>query len=535
MYGIKEIKIALRKYIASTGNKTIDEQSVIDILDKGKDRDFYSSSKVIKEIRQQYGVGQSIPEWLRMLTFRLIYDYLSIEYEKKIEYDSKEENRKKRKFYKMPTQISLLEALGLNKKVFDKTSSWNMYSPEIKLRQSKYKALSIPFTYAETETKPIYVAMLHHIISESRVATDTFVDVFGKMGYVPAFCAEGYAKKVMFTPNADLFKKYYKGITDNPIKTYDLIQRYGDIAKEILGSLDGLQGRDKLEEFERRFYDYKAVRVLYGIKEPETKKNDDCNKKMSETKADDFCEYAALKFCDMCFNMPYWKQGSIVLIEDEEYVQRFDSQKAINKVFEITLDDFLTYANALKKVDCRNADDFGEVQHFLYNYGYLNAFHMSEWKFEKIFEDFNLDKKSLLYVDIPKYKEYDRYNLNKYFYDTTGLEMEENIMKFLVTYEGDWIMTLKEYSFNDKDAHDHYNDIIKMLKDSHRKLYIYKCSIEDPNISTSISFATTINFDMLLAEDFEDKYHIKVYNADKGDNNAQKKDKTKYRLSKQSI
>ena len=302
-----------------------------------------------------------------------------------------------------------------------------------------------------------------------------------------------------------------------------------------MGSLDGLQGRDKLEEFERRFYDYKAVRVLYGIKEPETKKNDDCNKKMSETKADDFCEYAALKFCDMCFNMPYWKQGSIVLIEDEEYVQRFDSQKAINKVFEITLDDFLTYANALKKVDCRNADDFGEVQHFLYNYGYLNAFHMSEWKFEKIFEDFNLDKKSLLYVDIPKYKEYDRYNLNKYFYDTTGLEMEENIMKFLVTYEGDWIMTLKEYSFNDKDAHDHYNDIIKMLKDSHRKLYIYKCSIEDPNISTSISFATTINFDMLLAEDFEDKYHIKVYNADKGDNNAQKKDKTKYRLSKQSI
>ena len=41
MYGIKEIKIALRKYIASTGNKTIDEQSVIDILDKGKDSDFY--------------------------------------------------------------------------------------------------------------------------------------------------------------------------------------------------------------------------------------------------------------------------------------------------------------------------------------------------------------------------------------------------------------------------------------------------------------------------------------------------------------
>lgn len=81
----------------------------------------------------------------------------------------------------------------------------------------------------------------------------------------------------MLTPNADLFTKYYKGITDNPIKTYELIQGYGDIAKEILESLDGLRGRDKLNEFERRFYDYKAVRVLCGIKEPETKKNDDCS------------------------------------------------------------------------------------------------------------------------------------------------------------------------------------------------------------------------------------------------------------------
>ncbi|PWE83311.1 hypothetical protein [Agathobacter rectalis] len=532
MYGSKEIKIALRKYIASTGNKTIDEQSVVDILDGGADRDFDKASQIVKEIRHQFRVGQSIPEWLRMLTFRLIYDYLSIEYEKKMEYDSKEENRKKRKFYKMPTQISLLEALGLNKKVFDRTSSWNMYSPEMKLRQSKYKALSIPFTYAETETKPIYVAMLHHIISESRIITDTFVDVFGKMGYVPAFCAEGYAKKVMFTPNADLFKKYYKGITDNPIKTYDLIQRYGDIAKEILGSLDGLRGRAKLEEFERRFYDYKAVRVLCSIKEPETKKNDDCNKKMSETKADDFCEYAALKFCDMCFNMPYWKQGSII---DGEYVQRFDSQKAINKVFEITLDDFLAYANALKKVDCRNADDFEVVQHFLYNYDNLDDIDISEQEFEKIFKKLNLDKKSLLYVDIPKYKEYDRYDLDNYSDGETALKIEENIMSFLFRYEGDWIMTLKEYSLGDKKAHNHYNDIIRILRTFHRKLYIYKCSIEDPNISTSISFATTINFDMLLAEEFEDKYHIKVYNADKGDNNAQKKDKTKYKLSKQSI
>ena len=50
-----------------------------------------------------------------------------------------------------------------------------------------------------------------------------------------------------------------------------------------------------------------------------------------------------------------------------------------------------------------------------------------------------------------------------------------------------------------------------------------------------ISFVTTINFDKLLVKEFEDKYHIKVYNADKGEKDAQEKDKTKYRLSKQSI
>ena len=338
------------------------------------------------------------------------------------------------------------------------------------------------------------------------------------MGYVPAFCAEGYAKKVMLTPNADLFTKYYKGITDNPIKTYELIQGYGDIAKEILESLDGLRGRDKLNEFERRFYNYKTVPILCGMKELKIEH--------------DFCKYAALKFCDMCFNMPYWKQGSII---DGEYVKRFDSQKAINKIFEITLDDFLTYANALKKVDCRNADDFGVVQDFLYNYDNLDDIDISEQEFEIVFKKLNLDKKSLLYVDIPKYKEYDRYDLDNYSDDETALKIEENIMSFLFRYEGDWIMTLKEYSFNDEDAHDHYNDMIKMLMDSHRKLYIYKCSIEDSNISTGISFVTTINFDKLLVKEFEDKYHIKVYNADKGEKDAQEKDKTKYRLSKQSI
>ena len=183
MYSPEEIKVALRKYIDSTGDTSIDEQSIINILDQGADRDFNMAAPTIKSIRENYGVKKSIPMWLRMLTFRLIYDCMASD--KQIpSLDKKQE--------------TLLSALGFNKKVFDSTS-WKMYSPEMKLRQSRFNPVNFPFSYAEVESNPIYVAMLHHLISEARVLTDTFVDVFGKMGTVPAFCANGYTHKLLYS------------------------------------------------------------------------------------------------------------------------------------------------------------------------------------------------------------------------------------------------------------------------------------------------------------------------------------------------
>ena len=56
MYSPEEIKVALRKYIDSTGDTSIDEQSIINILDQGADRDFNMVAPTIKSIRENYGV-----------------------------------------------------------------------------------------------------------------------------------------------------------------------------------------------------------------------------------------------------------------------------------------------------------------------------------------------------------------------------------------------------------------------------------------------------------------------------------------------
>ena len=558
MYSSEEIKIALRKYIASTDTNTIDEQSVIDILDEGADRDFDKASQKVKEIRQQYKNNSAIPEWLRMLTFRLVYDYMTIEYTKKMEYDNEPENKKKRKVYKVISQNKLIEAIGFNKKVFDKTSSWNIYSPYAKWQQSQYNALNIPMAYAEIVSNPIYVAMLHHIISESRVVTDTFVDVFGKMGYVPAICANGYAHNIFYTQDAAAYKRYYDGMTKDPNYTYEFIYHYGERAEQFLDEPSEKIGRDRLDEFEAKFYDYQAIRLLYGMPELEVgikkEENDEGEEQEEQEKAQEQLEeeekiynskYAALRFITLCYQMPYWKKNNTKYDKlSGEYVEKFSSLKQIKKVFDITKDSFVAYANALKKTEYREYEDNLLVD-LMTNYNHIKGENDVKDIIKNIFKLLGVDEKALLFVDIPKYDEYDRYGFDtellekevdgkkrswlSYGEKDTAQEKEDSIINFLLEYSGDWVMTLKEYSFGNIDAHKHYNDIIKKMRESHRNCYIYECGNEDHNISTAISFITSINFDELSADEFKAKYNIEVSSGrnETGTN--------KYRLSKLCI
>lgn len=77
------------------------------------------------------------------------------------------------------TQTQLLEYLGLPKDVF-KEQYWNMYSPDMKLRQQVYHNLHIPLNYAEVECNEIYRGILHYIISQADQRTDTFLICLAK-------------------------------------------------------------------------------------------------------------------------------------------------------------------------------------------------------------------------------------------------------------------------------------------------------------------------------------------------------------------
>lgn len=500
MYSPEEIKVALRKYIASTGDTSIDEQSIINILDQGADRDFNMAAPTIKSIRENYGVKKSIPMWLRMLTFRLIYDCMASD--KQIpSLDKKQE--------------TLLSALGFNKKVFDSTS-WKMYSPEMKLRQSRFNPVNFPFSYAEVESNPIYVAMLHHLISEARVLTNSFVDVFGKMGYIPAFCAEGYAHRLIFTNESDSYLKYYHGITDRPTKTYKELQKYMYYVYEIIEKKLDEKQRD--QEIRGIVSDASLMRGLYS---------------------QDLSVYAAAKFCDMCFRKPYWENRNV----ESHIVETKKKKNFGGKVFEITdrnvkkdkdrmiiddyssvakakefvcvlKDSFTAYAQALKKVEYVDKSD-AIVSFFIHNLDQYDKCLERSIDYDyygKLYQELKevaYHEKPLLYVDAPKYGEYKRFSFDSVKY--------MGILESLLLYDGDWILTFKRYNSSREYTDDEryaLNDFEERMKASERPLFEYKFLTNDRNVRNSISFITTIDFDELTAPEFKSKYNIKLKTND---------------------
>ncbi len=444
MYNEKEIKIALRQYIISTGDVSIDEQSIIAVLDQGADRDFDNASRVIKAIRMKFGVKSRIPEWLSMLAFRLIYDCMAS--------DKPVTKCNKR-------QETLLAALGFNKKVFDGTS-WKMYSPDMKLRQSRFNPVGFPFTYAEVEANPIYVAMLHYLISEARIQTNTFIDVFGKMGYVPAFCAEGYTHKLIYTNNREAYLQYFHGITDRPTKTYKILQKNIDKIKAALKEKLNAGGRDR--KIRSIVSDASLMRGYYSS---------------------DLSEYAAARFCDMCFSKPYWEDRNIE--KNSKFIKDdYSSIKRAKQFASISKEDFLSYAAALKKIECRKKSS--NIRDGVYE-GWLD-------KAEQ--------ENALLYVDAPKYHEFKRFGYS--------LKECEELMEILAGYKGDWVLAWKEYSYNYMEQIQETEELLNRLKQSKRPLFEFKYSTANRNVRNGIRFITNINFDELTNQEFKDRYQMKT-------------------------
>lgn len=96
--------------------------------------------------KEVYKAKKYLPLWVRYLVYLMIYQYLS--------------NTKKPEY----SQGYLLkEKLGLTADIFGK-KHWNMYSPDMKVRQLKYDCLKLPFNHAEVEANEIFRAMIHHMV-----------------------------------------------------------------------------------------------------------------------------------------------------------------------------------------------------------------------------------------------------------------------------------------------------------------------------------------------------------------------------------
>lgn len=162
---------------------------------------------IISELRSRHTGYTDFPMELKRQVYSIIYKQLA----------SKDNTY---------TQTQLLEYLGLPKDVF-KEKYWNMYSPDMKLRQQVYHNLHIPLNYAEVECNEIYRGMLHYIISQADQRTDTFFDMFGKMGLVPLFCANGYSNRIVLLARRNYHQLVqFQNALKKPVKVYKHIKAF---------------------------------------------------------------------------------------------------------------------------------------------------------------------------------------------------------------------------------------------------------------------------------------------------------------------
>lgn len=208
MYNISDIKKEIVLYFSGAPK---DNSQLIPLLQHQcevimklaiDDSNIDTISKEIGGLRSVYKNTQPIGMWLRMLIFEVIFRYLS------------------NKNHKMK-QGEILEIMGLSKDVFSK--HWKMYSPDFKVKQSEIINIDNGFARDEVESDKIYLAMLHYVCGYSEIETDTFIDVFGKMGIVPMVCARGYKYRHVITRYSYL-TDFQKGLS-KPVNVYKEIHQ----------------------------------------------------------------------------------------------------------------------------------------------------------------------------------------------------------------------------------------------------------------------------------------------------------------------
>lgn len=356
------------------------------------------------------------PEWFKIVVWRIIYNEL--------------------KTNPQARQTELIEDnINLPKDVFGK-KYWNMYSPDMKLQQEEYDNLFLPFNYAQVECNHIYRAMIHHIICSAVVPTDTIVDVFGKLGLVPALCANGYKnKKVCVNEREYMILTKIQPAFKRKLRIYKYIERvqkflkssYPDEQKEKVSEIIGLAGvlfssyidKKKIEKYDIYFLSayfimYKCLLPEYWIDsnlevwKTERLKKDDVESKKENSSNQEYELTNNKKFMYDTW-ISHW------IDEGRGYKDRVEGFINLSK------SDLFTFMDRFLKLEfcCENVVE--EVNTAI---------------------EFRVDNlkniKEFLYIDVPKYiTEYERFN-----FDTKKMG---DVFEMLSEYEGEWILPWKTY------------------------------------------------------------------------------------------
>lgn len=446
-----------------------------------------------------------LPTWVKYLVYVVIYEYL-------------EENPKSSRVH---NQTNLLKEMGLYGDIFGK-KNWNMYSPDMKIRQADYQTLILPLNHAEVESNEIFRAMIHYMTCYSRVLTDTFVDMFGKLGLIPALCANGYASAQTWLN----LKKYRE------LLVFVLaLEKKVKVCKYLQELQYKIKHSDDEAETVSRFI---GVATGLGLSIRQLSEDEIHYMIMNELNFSfDIYKFAAYFIVQQYFAPQYWMDSKLVKEENENgevvLTAWLKDNLTSQRINEFVEEDF---SEGIKELaDAYKAKHFS-VEHIVAKKAICQLY-LETGDIYGINE--YLNDTDLLYIDVPKYiREEKRFNFDIKYY--------KELFSVLSVYEGDWILAWKnyvevtgarienspysrlytgnkiessdeDYCVDDAPSEVSSNEMKALYEQllevsQKRQLYIFRYRDEDRNHPNSIIFITPIDFPLIDDKVFQKKYGI---------------------------
>lgn len=536
IYTKEDVKKELERYFAKDAKDAKDDTVTkiqSDIEKVFAQSDILKACKIIKDSivnrSDENGIlnfkdKKFLPVWIRYLVYVVIYQYF--------------ENNKEPQY----TQSTLLKEMGLYADIFGK-KNWCMYSPDMKIRQAKYESLELPFNHSEIESNDIFRAMIHHMVCYSTVLTDTFVDMFGKLGVIPATCANGYKSSQVWLGEND-----YKVLCvfilalEKKIKVCKILK---ELQYEIKHAVEKVEKEnEKGEIIKKNIVNEEhnvsrliglAVGLELNIKNM-TKEQVHNNIVNKGSWGFDIYKFAACFIIQQFFASEYWMDSRLLKVEDKDKPSNsYFSSELVSRVTKQKIQEFLELRFVKNEKELQKIDSGRAIESLSDAYKAKRFFivDVNIKILETLFS--SKDNTDLLYIDVPKYmREQDRFEFDTEWYG--------RMFSSLSRHKGDWIMSWKNYvektnirkpnsmylNMRTKGMiHSMWNDYCledipkKVTNDSMcslyteikavadvRPLYVYTYRDDDRNHPNSIVFITTIDFANISDFDFQSKYKV---------------------------